>query len=571
MTSAFLQSELTSLIADSKKKSPDVRAAAEKSLVDLKSITVTSELQLATDLARRPRFVDPFVLACQSKNAKLAASATASLQRLIASRAVPRDRLEDVLNGLRDVMNIGYEVQLKILQTLPAFLQLYASDVRGQLLARTLEICASLEASKTVLVSSSARATFEQLLDSVFERTSVEDETGKLHERKGSTDSLSSSADDASRVFEDFCIILNGSEPSFLHPDIKSLPFLLQTIDNLVDNNASYVQSRLYLLEACRTQLIPGLATLLGERDDFQTLALCVRITNILLQKYASQLLEATTEVLKVLLSFLDRDSGPAWKRALGLEFFKQVCSNFGLLMRMSASDDEATRKLIPSLVGTLVRVAAEDPTLIGLGRQSTVPVNSAKDMQQDEMASLDAQGIGGGLASVNSADANVTGISLEFSAIDKPLIDDDSTSSSPAVPKTYLYAVILECISSLCEGLSKFVMPLSVSSKHNDNGDTAVAENDGAEQQAPVKSSRRSLQSHKYQRLANPLEMPGLPQLPQVQACARMIEACWPAVLATCSTFLNAALDSHFYHLLIRSMQKLAQVSGTLELGTPP
>ena len=83
-------------------------------------------------------------------------------------------------------------------------------------------------------------------------------------------------------------------------------------------------------------------------------------------------------------------------------------------------------------------------------------------------------------------------------------------------------------------------------------------------------KPSRSSTSSQKYQRLVNPLQLSRHASLAQIQLCAAMVEACWPAALATCSTFLNSALDSEFYHILIRSVQKLAQVSGVLELSTP-
>ena len=570
MTSAFLQSELTSLIADSKKKAADVRSAAEKSLADLKSITVTSENQLAAGLSRIPHFVDPFVLACKSRNVKLANSATACLQRLVASRAVPNDRLEDVLNGFREVMNVSYDVQLKILQTLPALLQLYASEVRGQLLARTLEICVNLEGSKTNLVSSSARATFEQLVDSVFERARVEAQNSKTHERQASTASLSTAADDASRIFEDLCSILNRTEATFLQVEISSMVFLLDTLEKVIDGNAPYIRGKSHLIEACRTQLLPGLTTLLNGRDDFHATAQCLRICYVILLKLP-QLLSDMSELLETLLKFLDRDGGPFWKRILALEFFRQLCSNFGLMMRSFDSSQPDANNFIIKLMSTIVRIAAEDPTLIGLGRQSTVPVNGGRE---DDMASIEAQGIGGGgLASVSSADASVTGISLDFSTIEKRLLDDEDSASVPTFPKTYLYALILECISSFCEGLSKFIMPLSVSNKYLERSET-VNDDDGedstADQTAQAKTHRRRTPGHKYQRLANPLKMTTSPQLPQIQACSTMVDRCWPAILATCSTFLNAALDSHFYHLLIRSMQKLAQVSGTLELGTP-
>jgi Dimerisation and cyclophilin-binding domain of Mon2/Guanine nucleotide exchange factor in Golgi transport N-terminal/C-terminal region of Mon2 protein len=573
MTAAFLQSELTSLIADSKKRSTEVRTAAERSLADLKSITVTSEIQLAADLAQRSQFVDPFVLACQSQNAKLANTATACLQRLVASQAVAKERLEDVLNGFRDVMNTSYDVQLKILQTLPAVLQLYASEVRGQLLARTLEICANLEGSKTSLVSSSAGATFEQLVEAVFQRARNEVEGHKLHGRKANTEPLVTSSDDASRIFEDLCSILNQSEPSFLHIEQSSTHFLLETVGKVVDNNASYIGSKPYLIEACRNELLPGLTALLNGKHDFRTIALTLRVCYMLLQRLLAQILGDMTSMFKVIIGFLDRDSGPIWRRVLALEFFRQLCSNFGLVMRTFDVTEHADENPIISLMSTIVRIAAEDPSLIGLGRQSTVPVHGARDAQEDEMASIEAQGLGGGLASVNSADVSVTGISLDFSTVSKTLMDEEEATGVPTVPKTYLYALILECLSSFCEGLSKFIMPLSVATKYSDNDDTALddqAPDEPSDRPVAPKPSRRSAAGHKYQRLANPLKMNALPQLPQVLACSKMINNCWPAILATCSTFLNAALDSHFYHVLIRSMQKLAQVSGTLELGTP-
>ena len=46
MTAQILASELANLVQDSKRKNTELRNAAEKSLQDLKSLTVTSEAQL---------------------------------------------------------------------------------------------------------------------------------------------------------------------------------------------------------------------------------------------------------------------------------------------------------------------------------------------------------------------------------------------------------------------------------------------------------------------------------------------------------------------------------------------
>lgn len=573
MTSAFLQSELLSLISDSKKKFGDVRTAAEKSQTDLKAITVTSEIQLAADLARRPQFIDPFIKACQTKSPKLANSATACLQRLIASQAVPPDRLGEVLGALKDVVSTSYDVQLKILQTLPALLQLYSNQIHGELLARTLETCAILQGSKTTLVSSSAGATLWQLIASVFDSASQEqantDSNG--HPTLEEDGSISTSADDAGRLFEDFCNTLNQAEPTFIKIEGMSTTFLVETLSKVIEGHAAYIRSKPYLVEACRAHLIPAIAGLLDTRDDFPFLALLLNTSYILLQRLAPLLFPDMKPILSIILSFTERDGGLLWKRGMALEFLARMFSNFALVARLFDELRADRDNIVIRSLSTFVRIASEDPVLIGLGKQSTAPAQRG-ETREDDMAAIEAQGVGGGLASVTSADAAATGISLEYSTIEPPLLDAIDATKAASVPKTYIHTLILECISSFCEGSSKFIMPLSVLARTADeqNADGENTVNGRSSSVSRAGSQRRPMQKHKYQRLANPLNIKDLPQLPQVEACARMIDSCWPAVLAMCSTFLNAALDSHFYHVLIRSMQKLAQVSGTLDLGTP-
>jgi hypothetical protein len=51
MTSTLLANELSHLISEAKRKNTELRNAAEKSLAELKSLTVTSEQQLVTGMA----------------------------------------------------------------------------------------------------------------------------------------------------------------------------------------------------------------------------------------------------------------------------------------------------------------------------------------------------------------------------------------------------------------------------------------------------------------------------------------------------------------------------------------
>ncbi|RMZ88263.1 hypothetical protein DV736_g4509, partial [Chaetothyriales sp. CBS 134916] len=577
MTAAFLASALTGLIADSKKKFNDVRSTADNSLTDLKSIAVTSESQLAADLGRRPAFIDPFLQACHTKNAKLALNGAACLQRLVASHAVPKDRLDDLLGAYSDTVDLTYEVQLKILQTLPALLQLYGNDIHDNLLARVLDVCATLSASRTSLVASSASATLDQLVDAVFEHAVSSFQRTR---KSGPKDSASSDTrddeiaiTDASRLFRDFCILLHDGEPTFLQTDRLSSVQLLQLLEKLVETYASFIRRLDGLVGELRTRVLPAIEQLLNSQDDFLVVAHCTRLTFVLVQKLPTQLVGDATPLLKMYLALVERDNTPPWKRVLAAELFHRLLSNFPLLMRTFEAGRHQSDNIITSLMAAFVRVAAENPTLIGMGRQSTMPVQTSSDARDNDLASIEAQGIGGGgLATVTHADASATGIGLDFSTLERPLIDVEESTGPSQLPDTYIYTLVLNSISALCEGLSKFVMPLSVAkaqteSRTEDANDET--EDDETEPGSPsIKTNRPS--DHKYQRLVNPLKINHLPQLAQLQTCARLIDQSWPAILATSSTFLNAALDSHFYHILIRSMQKLAQISGVLDLKTP-
>jgi hypothetical protein len=72
-------------------------------------------------------------------------------------------------------IRIGQDVQLKILQTLPALLQNYSGELHDELLSNTLNICATLQASKTAAVANTAAATLQQLVVSAFEKVTIED------------------------------------------------------------------------------------------------------------------------------------------------------------------------------------------------------------------------------------------------------------------------------------------------------------------------------------------------------------------------------------------------------------
>lgn len=119
--------------------------------------------------------MNPFIIACGTKNVKFTGIAIVCLQRLIVARALPRTKLDQALEALREATSAGLDVQLKILQALPSLLQNYASDLRGDLLVTTLNICFVLQTSKNAIVNNTSAATLQQLVVSVFDKVVAED------------------------------------------------------------------------------------------------------------------------------------------------------------------------------------------------------------------------------------------------------------------------------------------------------------------------------------------------------------------------------------------------------------
>jgi len=91
------------------------------------------------------------------------------------SRALPRSRLSQVLDALQQATSAGLDVQLKILQALPALLSNYSADVRGELLVTALNVCFILQSSKNAIVNHTSAATLQQLVVSVFDKVVAED------------------------------------------------------------------------------------------------------------------------------------------------------------------------------------------------------------------------------------------------------------------------------------------------------------------------------------------------------------------------------------------------------------
>ncbi|KAI1278290.1 endosomal peripheral membrane protein [Xylaria sp. FL0933] len=597
MTTQLLATELANLIQESKRKHNDLRQAAEKSADELKSIRSTSEATLAAELAQRVNFVNPFIIACGTKNAKFTGIAVVCLSRLILVGALPWSKLSPVLEALREATSAGLDVQLKILQALPTLLQNYANDIKGDLLVTALNICFILQTSKNGVVSNTSAATLQQLIMTVFEKVTTEDKStsdteivGEAPTGNGETVQLRAAAMDAHRIFKDICLMTENQRPEYLRFTGLPQTFGLELIESVLSQHASLFLVHAEQAYTLRTRVMPFIIKSLKGKPDFATSVRLVRILYTMLKKHLGILPAEGGDALDTLTQLLDQDTA-IWRRALCMEVFRGIFAEPALMRRIFTLYDnkDGGRSVLKDLTATFVRVSTEKPAVIGLGHQSTIPVadpyaNMGTSSDQAMLESSGVTGIIGG--SVN--EGHNTGISSQWSTVRVACIDQLDKAEPPTIPESYIYALTLSCITSLSEGLAKFILPLTVpgdvrarkrGARHSDTGRDSPApmeasntENGktGVEKIMNTSSLERSSSFKKNPVPVNPLALKDHPLYADVKTCADIIEECWPAILATCSTFLYAALDSEYYHGLVRAFQKFAHVAGLLQLSTP-
>ena len=314
----------------------------------------------------------------------------------------------------------------------------------------------------------------------------------------------------------------------------------------------------------------------------------------MLLRRHLS-ILTAECEVsLSLLTHMLEPDASQPWKRALCMEVFRGICSEPALIRKIFSEYDakEGGKPMVRELMGAMTRLAHEKPGVIGLGTQSSAPTGQqqAKDTST-EQAALEAGGVAGIIGgAVGPGDTAITGLSSQWSMVRVPCIDQLDKSEPPAIPESYIYCLALTCINSFSDGLARFILPLATNegSKRRPKPISMSANRGTSDAEPPISSIGRPItpdgrtpspakQLGKRKPTArqprvptNPLSLESHPAYDEIVTASAIINACWPAILASCSTFLYATLDNDLYHGLVRSFQKFTQVSGVLRLTTP-
>lgn len=530
------------------------------------------------------------MIACSSKNSKFASSGAGCLQRLAISKALPKERLKEVIEALRDSSGFGLDVQLKILQTLSALTQNYSSNIRGDLLFGLLQVCSTLQASKQASVSNSAAATLQQLIAALFE--GLESEDANAHEVPTVATVSSGSekvlvrpfAHDAFRVFHDLCLLTEGQKPQYLNG--VSLPQAsgLELIESILSGHALAFDEHPEQANVMRTVLMPFIIRSLSERQSFPVTVRILRVLSAVLRLHISLAPSECEIALSLLNHMLDPDAATPWKRALCMEVFRSIYGDMSVLLQLCSTYEQQSGKkqVLRDNLAIFVRLASEKPSLIGLGQQSTAPSGAAAEERASETASMEATGVAGLITGSNNA-ASSSGISTHLSTVKTAFLDQLDKTDAPPVPETYVYALVLTCVNNLSDCLAKFILPLTVHREHRGRKRAETYESSEQEElevplnsegtifsQQPQEGLSRSGSQNRRNVPINPLTLEGHKAIEGIRSVAALIESSWPAVLATCSTFLYASLDNDYYRALVRSFQKFTQVAGLLRMATP-
>ena len=322
---------------------------------------------------------------------------------------------------------------------------------------------------------------------------------------------------------------------------------------------------------------MPMIIRSLSDRLSFPVTLRIFRILNLLIRNHLDIMPSECEIALGLLNHMLDPEASPLWKRALCLEIYRGIYSDSRLVLDIYSQFDaqESKKNIVGDNLAAFVRLATEKPALIGLGQQSSVPTGrgDGKDAAFEQAAAeAGALGVIGSSIVDSSAAAHSIGISTQWSMLKTPCIEHLDKPEPPILPETYVYSLVLTCITNISESLAKFILPLTVhhENKSKKKSKTEETSKVDAETVPPTSGLTRTQSYRKKTIPVNPLTLTEHSAHPFIQTISVLVTECWPAVLATCSTFLNAALDTDFYRSLVRSIQKFTQVAGLLRLSTP-
>ncbi|KAI9277773.1 hypothetical protein BY458DRAFT_504032 [Sporodiniella umbellata] len=522
---AFLQTELLMLSSEARRKHPEIKDAAERLGVILRSFKERPGYSIANELSKTDDALRPFILACETKQTKLITIAIGCIQKLILFHAVPETSIRTILRTLTDISSQGVDIQLKILQTVLPLLSNYRS-VHDDILAEALLVCFRLQDSKAIVVNNTAAATLRQLVIFVFDKVAKEDtqdmsesQVCEVEIHSGEKIKLHPCAKDAYYLFQDLCLLTNGDSPEYLRLNHLSKPFGLELIESILANHFKLFKEHKELCGILKERVCPMFIRNFSEKNEFPQTMRLTRVVDILIKQFSDILVMECEVFLSMFVKILEPEN-PLWLRVLAMEVFNSVCYNAALtrsIYEWYDKTDTATN-IFQGMITGFGRLGTEKPHSVGVHQ-------SGRD-------SMDGSATGH-VYSSQIATTTPEGLSATSSVMRIKCIDQLDKAEPPTIPETYIFYLALQCLNAIADGLAGFALP-----RFSSGTGKAILDKEESKQ--------------------------------ELDFVAEMANVAWPGLLAAMSFYLTANLDDDLFQSTMKSYQNFTNVCGVLDLVTP-
>jgi len=484
-------SELQVLVAETRRKYPEVRVSAEKVLQLLQSDTdgMIAALQQSQDVSDHP-LVLPIVQACETRSPKVIQIALSLLHRSIMLRAVPEASLPLFVDMLHTLLTApgraDVDIQLKILQTVSALLLNY-EFVTSKLLSRALMLCFSLyEHSRVAVVSSTAAATLRQNIMTVFDKVHKEDRIfDEIESEEAAAQAplpvysaplpdgpvtLFPSSSDAYLVLNDLCALADGESASFLPLSTLSKPFVLELLESVLINHASlFLQARhRELVYVLRSAVCPLLLKALTEPPPFSEYVRVIRLVRLLLREFSEEVVLEIEMLLRALLKTMD-DKHMYWQHILAWETVRALFCDISFLQRLwhwfdGRQDVPEPPHVFANLLTSLTEGTHKARQMLMVDAALAAAFEQRPNAAANNTRKVSSSLYDVAVAGVRSAAEGLLSPRLEsLSAHSVPsisLLDQlDKTDAPPlasaAIPSTYMPWLVLQSLVHLAHGLA--------------------------------------------------------------------------------------------------------------------
>ncbi|ORX59158.1 hypothetical protein BCR36DRAFT_317060 [Piromyces finnis] len=527
----FLTNELINLSNEVRKKHPKIKESAEQLIYKLRSAqaaneSTNNEQQFMEDVRKNPDLLLTFQLTCKTNEPKLINIALSCLQQLIMSRAIPKESFKNIIELLKDSLNAGFEIQLKVLQVLLSFFTVF-TEVYGEDLYNALLICIFINNSKNPVVINTATATLNQLIVSIFEKVNREDkekENGAIIETedfeiKGEYGEvqiiqITKFAKDAYLIFRDLCLIINNEKTICFNSDV-TIPKLssLELIERILKVHYELFIKHIELRNIIKEKVCHFIINSITEKNDFSSTLRKNGILSIFFNHFMPFMVMECEILLSMIIKILESDVLPLWNRIMLMEILQEMCTNDQIIKFIYINYDceDSSLNLFQDLIRVFNRIIT-----------SYKQTNNLSNIisQQLQRQSIDLPSLQNPEFSLKTCKPNIR------------CIDRYEKHDPPHIPDNYINYLGIKSILSIISSLAQNIKPLLDGDEKVDVNEKSVINN--------------------------------------VYVVHEMANIAWSGILAAFSFIINLNTDEEIFNDVITGFSQFTIICAILKLSTP-